>query len=111
MAARAPGRGGTHGEGLRTAVVLGGYGTFGRLISASLAKHAEVRVLVAGRNEASASALCRTLGGNAAPSVLDCAAPDFAQRLSALAPTVVVDTVGPFQARNYSVARACIEAG
>jgi hypothetical protein len=97
-------------SGLRTAVVLGGYGTFGRLICASLAKHAEVRVLVAGRSEPSASALCRTLGGNAEPAVLDCAAPDFAQRLSALAPTVVVDTVGPFQARSYSVARACIEA-
>jgi hypothetical protein len=99
------------GERPRTAVVLGGYGTFGRLVSASLAKHAEVRVLVAGRNEASATALCRTLGANARPCVLDCAASDFAQRLAALAPTVVVDTVGPFQARNHSVARACIEAG
>jgi hypothetical protein len=94
-----------------TALVLGGYGTFGRLVSASLAKHAEVRVLVAGRNEAAATALCRTLGDNAQPCVLDCAAADFAQRLAALAPTVVVDTVGPFQARSYTVARSCIEAG
>lgn len=97
--------------GRGVAVVLGGYGTFGRLVSASLAKHAEIRVLVAGRNEAAAGALCRTLGDNAQPCVLDCAAADFAQRLGALAPAVVVDTVGPFQARNYSVARACIEAG
>jgi hypothetical protein len=103
-------RGGSD-AGLRTAVVLGGYGTFGRLVSASLAKHAKVRVLVAGRNEVAAAALCRTLGTNAQPCVLDCAAPDFAQRLVNLSPAVVVDTVGPFQARNYSVARACIEAG
>jgi hypothetical protein len=95
----------------RTAVVLGGYGTFGRLISASLAKHADVRVLVAGRSEDAAAALCRSLGDNTTPCVIDCSAPDFAQRLAALSPTVVVDTVGPFQARNYSVARACIEAG
>ncbi len=95
---------------MRTAVVLGGYGTFGRRVSASLAKHAELRVLVAGRSEAAATALCRSLGGNTQPCVLDCAAPDFAQRLAALAPAAVVDTVGPFQARNYSVARACIDA-
>jgi hypothetical protein len=110
-AVKPSGRRETRGEGLRTAVVLGGYGTFGRLISASLAKHAEVRVLVAGRNEAPADALCRTLGADTQPCVLDCSAPDLAERLAALAPAVVVDTVGPFQARNYGVARACIEAG
>jgi hypothetical protein len=37
------------------AVVLGGYGTFGWLICASLAKHPEIRVVVAGRNAGGAS--------------------------------------------------------
>jgi hypothetical protein len=96
----------------RTAVVLGGYGTFGRLISASLVKHADVHVIVAGRNAAAAAELCRSLGrGNTEGVPLDCSSSDFAQRLAALSPSVVIDTVGPFQARNYAVARACIEIG
>jgi hypothetical protein len=90
------------------AVVLGGYGTFGRLICASLAKHPEIRVVVAGRNAGAAADLCRTLR-NAEPAVLDCTAADFSRRLAALSPSVVIDTVGPFQARGYGVARACIE--
>lgn len=93
---------------MRTAVVLGGYGTFGRLISASLARHPEIRVVVAGRSGDAAASLCRTLR-NAEPAVLDCTSADFARRLAALSPEVVIDTVGPFQARSYSVARACIE--
>jgi hypothetical protein len=95
-----------------TAVVLGGYGTFGRLIAASLAKHADVRVIVAGRNSAAAAGLCRSLGAaNVEPVALDCTSLDFPQRLGALSPSVVIDTVGPFQARSYSVARACVEIG
>ena len=97
---------------MRVAVVLGGYGTFGRLVCASLSKHADVRLFVAGRNGHAAEALCRTLGpGVAEPAVLDCTSPDFATRLASLSPAVVVDAVGPFQARNYSAARACIEIG
>jgi hypothetical protein len=55
--------------------------------------------------------LCRTLGSAAIPERLDCHAPDFAQRIAALTPTVVVDAVGPFQSRNYVTALACVNAG
>lgn len=92
-------------------VVLGGYGSFGRLIAASLCRHPGVRVIVAGRDRERALALCRTLGGAATPERLDCHAPDFAQRIAALAPTVVIDTVGPFQSRSYASALASVNAG
>jgi hypothetical protein len=94
------------------AVVLGGYGTFGRRVVAALANHPQVRIVVGGRNGAAAAALCASLPTqNAEPAVIDCNSPDFAQRLGALSPTVVIDAVGPFQARSYSVPQACIEIG
>jgi hypothetical protein len=108
----APSAGGSVTQLTRSIVVLGGYGTFGRLISASLAKHGDIRVVVAGRNGATAERLCRMLGTTRVePATLDCASADFAHRLGAFSPTVVIDTVGPFQARSYSVPRACIEIG
>lgn len=94
------------------AVVLGGYGSFGRLISASLAKHAQLRVIVAGRHLRAAQELCRSLGAaSLEPVLLDCTAPDFPSRLASLCPSVVIDAVGPFQARSYAAARACIDIG
>src|SRR5262245_16385845 len=94
------------------AIVLGGYGTFGRLIAESLARHAEIRVLVAGRNQRAAEEFCRTLATAAAePLAIDCAAPDFTRQLARLSPAVVIDAVGPFQSRDYAVARSCIELG
>lgn len=92
-------------------VVLGGYGSFGRLVAASLCRHSGVRVIVAGRDRERAAELCRTLGTAAVAERLDCHAPDFAPRISALAPAVVVDTVGPFQSRDYATALACVRAG
>lgn len=92
-------------------VVLGGYGNFGRLIAASLCRHPGVRVIVAGRDRERALDLCRMLGAAATAERLDCHAPDFARRISTLAPAVVIDTVGPFQSRNYTTALACVRAG
>jgi len=102
---------------MRPAVlVLGGYGTFGRLICESLARHGELRVIVAGRDPSAAEALCRKLSRTASgaavePFALDLRSPEFPAHLAALAPSVVIDTVGPFQARDYRVPRACIESG
>lgn len=92
-------------------LVLGGYGTFGRLVAASLCRHGGIRVIIAGRDGQRAAELSRSLGTSAVAERLDCHAPDFAQRVAALAPAIVIDTVGPFQFRDYSTARACIRAG
>jgi len=95
-----------------TALVLGGYGVFGRRVVESLARHPQVSVIVAGRSLRAADALCRSLGSALVrPLQLDCGSREFAARLAELRPAVVVDAVGPFQGRDYAVARACIEAG
>jgi hypothetical protein len=91
-------------------VVLGGYGVFGSRVVRSLVRHGELEVLVAGRNGRAAEVLCASLRDrNATPTTLDCRAPDAAERLQALRPNVVVDTVGPFQERSHELARGCAE--
>jgi len=80
-------------------VVLGGYGNFGAVISRSVARIEGCETIVAGRDERRADA------------VLDVHAPDFAARLAALSPHLVISTAGPFQGEDYGVARASIAAG
>jgi hypothetical protein len=80
------------------AVVLGGYGNFGRLIVAALAADRDHRVIVAGRDAQRASV------------VLDTRSSNLAAELRRLGATVVIHTAGPFQGQDYAVPRACIEA-
>jgi saccharopine dehydrogenase-like NADP-dependent oxidoreductase len=80
------------------AVVLGGYGNFGKLIVAALAADRDHRVIVAGRDPARASV------------VLDTRSSNLAAELRRLGATVVVHAAGPFQGQDYAVPRACIEA-
>jgi saccharopine dehydrogenase-like NADP-dependent oxidoreductase len=80
------------------AVVLGGYGNFGKVIVAALAADRDHRVIVAGRDAQRASVL------------LDTRASNLAAELRRLGATVVVHTAGPFQGQDYAVPRACIEA-
>jgi hypothetical protein len=80
-------------------VVLGGYGNFGAIISRSVARIDGCEVIVAGRDPRRADA------------VLDVHAHDFAARLAALSPNLVISTAGPFQGEDYGVARAAIAAG
>ena len=81
------------------AVVLGGYGNFGKLIVAALAADPDHRVIVAGRDPQRASV------------VLDARSSNLAVELRRLGATVVVHAAGPFQGQDYAVPRACIEAG
>jgi saccharopine dehydrogenase-like NADP-dependent oxidoreductase len=92
------------------AVVLGGYGNFGRIVVAALAADRDHRVVVAGRDVQQASALARTIGAPAEPAVLDIRSPNLAAELQRLAASVVVHAAGPFQGQDYVVPRACIEA-
>ncbi len=95
----------------RTALVLGGYGSFGRLVAESLARQPQIRVVVAGRDPRAAAALCGVLGARASPAQIDLDAPGLGRRIAALDPSVVINTAGPFQSRDYRVPRACIAAG
>ncbi|MDY6945363.1 MAG: saccharopine dehydrogenase NADP-binding domain-containing protein, partial [Pseudomonadota bacterium] len=96
---------------MKTVVVLGGYGNFGRRIVAALAREPGVRVFVGGRDMKQARAAAQETGGAAEPMHLDAHAPDLARRLRELAASIVIHTAGPFQGQTYTVPRACIAAG
>ena len=90
-------------------MVLGGYGYFGGAIAKSLAASGAFEVVVAGRDEARAAAVAQPLGASHAR--VDATDPELGKRLAALAPRLVINTVGPFQQRDHGVARAAIAAG
>lgn len=92
------------------AVVLGGYGNFGRLVVAALAPDHDHRVVVAGRDAQQARAVAEAIGSPAEPAVLDVRSSNLAAELRRLGASVVVHTAGPFQGQDYVVPRACIEA-
>jgi saccharopine dehydrogenase-like NADP-dependent oxidoreductase len=96
---------------MKSVVVLGGYGNFGRRIVAALAREPDCRVFVCGRDLAKATQIAAEEGGGVEPLVLDCHAPSFASELRRLGIALVIHTAGPFQGQSYSVPRACIAAG
>jgi Saccharopine dehydrogenase NADP binding domain len=90
---------------LRT-IVIGGAGNFGARIVRALRADPAIELLIAGRRRAT------VLGAEDVQSVaLDMDAHDFAQRLLALSPALVIHCVGPFQGQDYRVARAALAAG
>lgn len=97
-------------------VVLGGYGNFGRRIVAALADDSNnlssvTKIYIVGRDIAKAKSLATELGGCTEGIELDHHAENFAERLRALHPKVLIHTAGPFQEQDYAVAKACIAAG
>ena len=95
---------------MRCAVVLGGYGNFGRKVVAALAADRSHRIVVAGRDLQKARAIADAVGVPAEAASLDCRGPNLAAELRQLDANVVVHTAGPFQAQDHDVAKACIEA-
>jgi hypothetical protein len=96
----------------KSVLVLGGYGVFGSRIVRNLARHPEIDVIVAGRDLASASAFARTMGRNKVQAfAIDVSSPGDVAAMIASRPTILIDTVGPFQHRDSDLARRCAEAG
>ena len=97
-------------------VVLGGYGLFGERIVRALARDAGLELVVAGRSVTSARRLCEELAAQGAAAAVSAAALDieadgFADALASLAPHLVIHTAGPFQQRDYAVARMALALG
>lgn len=95
-----------------TVLILGGYGVFGRRIAANLARREEIDVVIAGRNAGAAATLARSLGVARVRSLaVDLSQPAALTTIIAARPAVIVDTLGPFQARNLALPRRCAERG
>lgn len=92
---------------MRPVLILGGYGNFGKRIARALTLHG-VTVILAGRSDEKAEALRRQLPSNLAhTAVIDVHQP-FGPHLQTLAPGVVINTCGPFQSADYTIAQTCI---
>lgn len=90
-------------------VVLGGTGNFGARICKALGGAGAVDLVVAARDGQRAEAFAGTIAARGA--ALDTTAPEFAERLAALRPDLVIHTAGPFQQQGYAVARAAAGSG
>ena len=93
-------------------LIVGGYGAFGTRAVERLAREADFEIIVAGRSlaraQATASELQRISPAAIAAHAIDATSVDIST-LSALAPSIVINASGPFQAQDYSLARAAIE--
>jgi saccharopine dehydrogenase-like NADP-dependent oxidoreductase len=97
-------------------LILGGTGHFGARIARRLAGMPGIELIVTSRDQFRAEVLVdELLIANPESSItalaLNQESPDFEAELRAISPFVVVHTAGPYQGRDYRVARACIDAG
>src|SRR5688500_7057761 len=92
-------------------LVVGGYGVFGGRVVAVCEDEPRWTLIVAGRSLRRAEEFVR---GRRPRARLEAAVFDrganAAAQLAALAPAVVVDASGPFQAYGYGLIEACIAA-
>lgn len=97
---------------MNSVLVIGGYGNFGRLISARLAKVKDLQVIVAGRSLDKARALASQISTETLAVCCEIDAnKDISPVLARYKPSIVIHTSGPYQSRSYDIARACIKHG
>jgi saccharopine dehydrogenase-like NADP-dependent oxidoreductase len=95
-------------------LIVGGYGAFGARAAERLARSPELELIIAGRNgvlaQAFAVELAAKRGCTVTATTMDATrvTPDA---LKAMGAAVVINASGPFQAQDYSLARAAIAAG
>jgi len=90
-------------------LVLGGYGTMGRIIVRDLAESGAKEILVAGRDESKAAALIEKIGAKrAAPAKIDATDPDLEKKIREIEPDVLVNAT--WYEYNMHVMPAAIRA-
>lgn len=89
-------------------LILGGYGSFGKLISQRLSKNPNIQLTIAGRDLQKASQLAQQL--DCSHAMIDVYSTELKTRLAELKPDTVIHTCGPYQTqRDYHVAKTCID--
>ncbi|HEX6841266.1 MAG TPA: DUF4166 domain-containing protein, partial [Stellaceae bacterium] len=99
----------------RRILIVGGYGTFGGRLALLLADEPRLTLIIAGRSHDKAAIFCNALppGAERIAASFDRDG-DVDRQLRALAPDVLVDATGPFQAYAgdpYRLVKACIAHG
>ena len=95
-----------------TILILGGYGNFGKRIARTLVKDG-YEVIIAGRSESKANSIINAIiadfpNANIHAAIFD-AEVSLDENLKKLTPKVLINTIGPFQSKNYEIAQICIE--
>jgi len=97
---------------MKQVLILGGYGNFGSRIASALIKD-NIPIIIAGRELQKAQALQNKLKQSALENIITVAAFDankeLGKQLDILQPTVVINTIGPFQTADYSIAKTCAQ--
>ena len=88
-------------------LILGAFGTFGRLITDTLARSTDLPIIAAGRHLPEVRPDFRSDISTLAIDSNDLSA----ALLEKLGPAVVIDAAGPFQTRDRNLAKACILLG
>lgn len=100
---------------MKSVLVLGGYGNFGKRIVEDLANLSNITIYIAGRNIDKAKTLQDQLASTAKAELkrmaLDITHKSFPHKLKALSPDLVIHTGGPFQGQDFTVPKACLNAG
>ena len=91
----------------QSVLILGAFGTFGRLITDALAQSTDLPLIAAGRHLPDAAPKFRPGIRTLAIDSNDLSA----AALEKLGPALVIDTVGPFQTRDRRLARVCVGLG
>jgi hypothetical protein len=91
-------------------LILGGYGNFGKRIALTLTRQ-NISVIIAGRDKSKAEALTKKLPANLSEIATFDIKQNLPEQLEILKPSVVINTCGPFQNSDYSVAETCIKYG
>ena len=92
---------------MSTVLILGAFGTFGRLITQALAQTTDLPIVAAGRR---LPEVREELRQDIRMLAIDSSSLSAAV-LRELDPAVLIDTVGPFQARDRKLAELCIDLG
>ena len=94
---------------MSTILILGGYGNFGKRIAHLLTRQ-NIPVTIVGRDHEKAHRLVKELPEGLADVAIFDVRQQLAQQLQQRQPAVVINTCGPFQNSDYTIAEICIAA-
>ena len=97
---------------IKRVLIIGGYGNFGKFISADLVCADNIQLIISGRNQDKAKTFAEKLVTRRHPEIAVVDIYDgLKQSLMTIQPDIVVHTSGPYQSQSYVVAQACIDQG
>lgn len=89
-------------------LILGAYGNFGSRIASALLKD-NISIILAGRDKQKAQSLRSQFKNDSVSIAIFDANQELDKQLEILKPSVVINTIGPFQTADYKIPEICIQ--